>query len=34
MNLHQEKGSFVLIDFFISSIIISIGVYLMFSTRF
>jgi len=34
MNLHQEKGCFVLIDFFVTSIVIGVSVYLMFSMRF
>ena len=34
MNIHQEKGSFILIDFLISGIAIGAGVYLMFSLRF
>ena len=34
MNLHQEKGYFILIDFFITSIVVGVGVYLMFSMRF
>jgi len=30
MNIHQEKGCFVLIDFLISGIVIGAGVYFMF----
>ena len=30
MNIHQEKGCFVLIDFFVSGMVIGMGIYLMF----
>ena len=31
MNLNKERGSFILIDFLISSLVIVAGVYLMFT---
>ena len=34
MNIHQEKGCFILIDFLITGIVVGAGVYLMFSLRF